>query len=78
MNDIFSAFAAHVICENIMPLSEVADVTDGGKHYPLMLITLQNINKNLGKQALTNLFNTSSVRDERAQNVNRVYFFIFV
>lgn len=57
----FTAFAAHVICENIMPLSEIADATENGKYYPLMLITLQNVHKSLGKTALSNLFNKSSV-----------------
>lgn len=56
-----TAFAAHVICENMLSLSEVAETTEGGKHYPLMLITLQNINKNLGKTALISLFDKSSV-----------------
>lgn len=56
-----AAFAAHVICENILPLSEVADATENGKHYPLMLITLQNINKNLGKNTLIDLFGKSKI-----------------
>lgn len=53
-----------MICENILPLSEVADATENGKHYPLMLITLQNINKNLGKNALIDLFGKSKVSDD--------------
>lgn len=61
-NSLSLAFAAHVICEGMLSLSEVADATENGKHFPLMLITLQNINKNLGKTKLIELFNKSSVR----------------
>lgn len=42
-------------------LGEVAEMTEGGSHHPLFLLTLQCLHNSLGKTELTVLFNTSKV-----------------
>lgn len=42
-------------------LADVAHFADNGAHYPLFLLVLQQLHKNLGKQALIETFNESKV-----------------
>jgi len=53
--------AALAVTETLVTLGEVADLCDGGIHYPLFMLTLQNLHKTLGKHDLINLFNQSKV-----------------
>lgn len=55
-------YAARSVILELMTLSDVAEVTEGGSHYPLFMLTLQTLNKEMGKAELTKLFNDSKVR----------------
>lgn len=42
-------------------LVDIANYTENGAHYPLFLLVLQQLHKNLGKQALLEIFNESKI-----------------
>lgn len=42
-------------------LIDIANYTENGAHYPLFLLVLQQLHKNLGKQALLEIFNESKI-----------------
>lgn len=52
---------ARAIIDNMIQLSDVASVTENGQHYPLFLLTLQQLHKSQGKATLTRIFNESKV-----------------
>lgn len=52
--------------QGLIVLSEVAAMTENGTHYPLFLLVLQQLNKTLGKQALTESYNSSKVINIRS------------
>lgn len=52
---------SRAIMNNLMQLSDLASVTENGQHYPLFLLTLQQLHKSQGKQVLTQIFNESKV-----------------
>lgn len=54
-------YAARSVVLELMTLSDVAEVTEGGMYYPLFMLTLQILNKEMGKTELTKLFNDSKV-----------------
>lgn len=56
-----SVLFATAICEHLIPLSDVASLTDKGAHYPLFLLVLQHIHKKRGKSELSEIFNKSKV-----------------
>ncbi|XP_046673047.1 eukaryotic translation initiation factor 4 gamma 2 isoform X1 [Homalodisca vitripennis] len=56
-----AGIAAHAVTQSLVTLDEVAELTEGGSHYPLFMLTLQNLHRTLGKQDLTTLFNKSKV-----------------
>ncbi|KAJ8986086.1 hypothetical protein NQ317_003381 [Molorchus minor] len=56
-----SVLFATAICEHLIPLSDVASLTDNGAHYPLFLLVLQHIHKKRGKSELSEIFNKSKV-----------------
>ncbi|KAJ8947707.1 hypothetical protein NQ318_001546 [Aromia moschata] len=56
-----SVLFATAICEHLIPLSDVASMTDNGAHYPLFLLVLQHIHKKRGKSELSEIFNKSKV-----------------
>ncbi|KAJ8675267.1 hypothetical protein QAD02_011053 [Eretmocerus hayati] len=49
------------IVDGLMHLSDLASVTENGQHYPLFLLTLQQLHKTQGKNTLTQIFNESKV-----------------
>ncbi|CAG9856771.1 unnamed protein product [Phyllotreta striolata] len=56
-----SVLFATAICEHLVPLSDVAGLTENGSHHPLFLLVLQNIHKKKGKSELSEMFNKSKV-----------------
>ena len=52
---------ARAIVDNMIQLSDVASITENGQHYPLFLLTLQQLHKSQGKITLTRIFNESKV-----------------
>ncbi|KAJ1530338.1 hypothetical protein ONE63_005252 [Megalurothrips usitatus] len=54
-------YAARAVILELMTLSDVAEVTEGGSYYPLFMLTLQILNKEMGKADLTKLFNDSKI-----------------
>lgn len=52
---------AKAIIDNMIQLFDVASVTENGQHYPLFLLTLQQLHKSQGKTTLTRIFNESKV-----------------
>lgn len=56
-----SVLFATAICEHLIPLSDVATLTDNGAHYPLFLLVLQHVHKKKGKSELSEIFNKSKV-----------------
>lgn len=49
------------VCEHLIPLTDVASLTENGVHYPLFLLVLQYIHKKRGKSELSEIFNKSKV-----------------
>ncbi|XP_056640174.1 eukaryotic translation initiation factor 4 gamma 2-like [Diorhabda sublineata] len=56
-----SVLFATAICEHLVPLSDVANLTENGAHHPLFLLVLQNIHKKRGKSELSEMFNKSKI-----------------
>ncbi|KAF4526162.1 hypothetical protein B566_EDAN008198 [Ephemera danica] len=56
-----AGFAAHTVAEELVMLSEVAELTEHGAHYPLFMLVLQQLHKSQGKVELTKVFTDSKV-----------------
>ncbi|XP_014208727.1 eukaryotic translation initiation factor 4 gamma 2 isoform X2 [Copidosoma floridanum] len=52
---------ARAIFDSMLQLPDLASVTENGQHYPLFLLTLQQLHKSQGKAVLTQIFNESKV-----------------
>lgn len=52
---------AAAVTQGLASLAEVAEMTEGGSHHPLFLLTLQCLHNSQGKAELTILFNISKV-----------------
>lgn len=61
IHSMVANLAALAITQELVTLADVAELTDGGNHYPLFMLTLQNLHRSLGKLELTTLFNQSKV-----------------
>lgn len=49
------------VTSKLCRLADVANYSESGAHYPLFLLVLQQLHKNLGKQALIDIFTESKV-----------------
>uniref|UniRef100_A0A182P600 Eukaryotic translation initiation factor 4 gamma 2 n=1 Tax=Anopheles epiroticus TaxID=199890 RepID=A0A182P600_9DIPT len=58
---IIASLLARAVAVNLCGLGDVANFTENGQHYPLFLLVLQHLHKQLGKQPLQELFNKSKV-----------------
>ncbi|KAL7302999.1 hypothetical protein TKK_0004224 [Trichogramma kaykai] len=54
-------FTARAIVDQMLQLNDLASVTENGQHYPLFLLTLQQLHKSQGKQVLSRIFNESKI-----------------
>jgi len=61
IHSVVAGLAAVAVTETLVSLAEVAELSDGGSHYPLFMLTLQNLHRSMGKQQLTQLYNQSKV-----------------
>jgi len=58
---LFSDYIADCIQMELVSLAAVAEMTEGGEHYPLLLLVLQKLLTEEGNQALLQRFNESKV-----------------
>ncbi|XP_049294273.1 uncharacterized protein DDB_G0283357 [Anopheles funestus] len=58
---IIGSLLARAVAGNLCNLSDIANFAENGQHYPLFLLVLQHLHKQLGKQPLQELFNKSKV-----------------
>lgn len=58
---LVASLLSRSITLKLCKISDVATFTENGQHYPLCLLVLQQLNKTIGKQALTDMFNDSKV-----------------
>uniref|UniRef100_A0A182TAI3 W2 domain-containing protein n=1 Tax=Anopheles maculatus TaxID=74869 RepID=A0A182TAI3_9DIPT len=58
---IVASLLARAVAGNLCNLADVANFTENGQHYPLFLLVLQHLHKQIGKQPLQELFNKSKV-----------------
>uniref|UniRef100_A0A182JS41 Eukaryotic translation initiation factor 4 gamma 2 n=1 Tax=Anopheles christyi TaxID=43041 RepID=A0A182JS41_9DIPT len=58
---IIASLLARAVAVNLCGLTDVANFAENGQHYPLFLLVLQHLHKQLGKQPLQELFNKSKV-----------------
>uniref|UniRef100_A0A182M377 Eukaryotic translation initiation factor 4 gamma 2 n=1 Tax=Anopheles culicifacies TaxID=139723 RepID=A0A182M377_9DIPT len=58
---IVASLLARAVAGNLCTLPDIANFTENGQHYPLFLLVLQHLHKQLGKQPLQELFNKSKV-----------------
>jgi len=56
-----AAFAARSVCEEAISLAEIAEFTDDGRHFPFLLLVLQQLGKTMDKHKLCRLFDDSKV-----------------
>lgn len=60
-----ASLVASLLCRGVTAklckISDISQHTDGGQHYPLFLLVLQQLNKQIGKPALIEMYNGSKV-----------------
>lgn len=58
---LVASLLCRAVTTKLCKLSDVATFTEHGQHYPLFLLVLQQLHKNVGKRPLIELFNNSKV-----------------
>lgn len=58
---IVAEMASTAIKENYLTIAQVGDLTEDGSNYPLLYLTLTELNKGLGNERLSELFSQSKV-----------------
>lgn len=58
---IVASLLSRAVSVRLSKLSDISNYTDNGQHYPLFLLVLQQLHKQLGKQPLQELFQQSKV-----------------
>uniref|UniRef100_A0A0K8SIQ8 Eukaryotic translation initiation factor 4 gamma 2 n=1 Tax=Lygus hesperus TaxID=30085 RepID=A0A0K8SIQ8_LYGHE len=58
---IVAEMASTAIKENYLTIAQVGDLTEDGANYPLLYLTLSELNKGLGNERLSELFSQSKV-----------------
>lgn len=58
---IVASLLSRAVSVRLCKLSDISNYTDNGQHYPLFLLVLQQLHKQLGKQPLHELFQQSKV-----------------
>lgn len=58
---IVASLLSRSVSVRLCKLSDISNYTDNGQHYPLFLLVLQQLHKQLGKQPLQELFQQSKV-----------------
>lgn len=58
---LVASLLARCITKKISKLNDVANFTDNGQHYPLLLLALQHLHKFIGDDPLVEMFNVSKI-----------------
>lgn len=58
---IVASLLSRAVSVRLCKLSDISNYTDNGQHYPLFLLVLQQLHKQLGKQTLQDMFQQSKV-----------------
>jgi translation initiation factor 4G len=58
---IVGSLLSRAVSAKLCNLSDISKYTENGLHYPLFLLILQQLHKNLGKQSLLEIFNESKI-----------------
>lgn len=58
---LVASMLARCITKKISKLTDVANFTDNGQHYPLLLLVLQHLHKSIGDDPLVSMFNSSKI-----------------
>uniref|UniRef100_A0A336MW34 Eukaryotic translation initiation factor 4 gamma 2 n=1 Tax=Culicoides sonorensis TaxID=179676 RepID=A0A336MW34_CULSO len=58
---IIASLLSRAVIVKLCKLSDIANYTENGQHYPLFLLVLQQLHKKMGKQPLQEIFNASKV-----------------
>lgn len=58
---IIASLLSRAVIVKLCKLSDIANYTESGQHYPLFLLVLQQLHKKMGKQPLQELFSASKV-----------------
>ncbi|XP_053684298.1 eukaryotic translation initiation factor 4 gamma 2 [Sabethes cyaneus] len=58
---IVASLLSRAVTAKLCKLSDISNYTDNGQHYPLFLLVLQQLHKQLGKQKLHEMFTQSKV-----------------
>ncbi|XP_055645255.1 eukaryotic translation initiation factor 4 gamma 2 [Toxorhynchites rutilus septentrionalis] len=58
---IVASLLSRAVSVKLCKLSDISNYTDNGQHYPLFLLVLQQLHKQLGKQTLQEMFQSSKV-----------------
>ena len=56
---LVASLIARCITKKISKLTDVANFTENGQHYPLLLLVLQHLHKSIGENPLVTMFNSS-------------------
>lgn len=58
---LVASLLCRAVSTNLCRLVDVANYTENGQHYPLFLLVLQQLHKQLGKSTLLEIFNESKI-----------------
>lgn len=58
---LVASLIARCITKKISKLTDVANFTENGQHYPLLLLVLQHLHKSIGENPLVTIFNASKI-----------------
>lgn len=58
---LVASMIARCITKKISKLTDVANFTDNGQHYPLLLLVLQHLHKSIGDESLVAIFSSSKI-----------------
>ncbi|KAJ8971557.1 hypothetical protein NQ314_000644, partial [Rhamnusium bicolor] len=67
-----SVLFATAICEHLIPLSDVASLTDNGAHYPLFLLVLQHIHKKRGEVGVIGNIQQKQESDKTKERLSEI------
>lgn len=56
-----ASLLARSMTKKICKLTDIANYTDNGQHYPLLLLVLQQLHKIIGEDALVDMFNSTKI-----------------
>lgn len=58
---IIASLLSRAVIAKLCKISDIANYTENGQHYPLFLLVLQQLHKKMGKQPLVEIFSASKI-----------------